>query len=236
MEKQTDAIIRKIRALRARAADAASSEAEAAMAAAKAAELLAKHNLSISEVEIRSEGVDRQYWKTNQTTMPPVFHAGHGIQKLSNTKILHAAGRITVIGSPADTEVALYFLDLVSAACQRCWKTYQSGDDYRRLLERGKSARSIDFAFRKGVAVRLGERLASMAAENVAVTPSSGCAIVPIKNAMVEAFMTAHYGKLGRARLSVGDVSGFTAGMSAAETVSLHRGLGSNNVQRKALT
>src|SRR3546814_13261524 len=148
------AILKKIQALRARAADAASTEGEAEMAARIAADLLAKHNISLSELDVRAEGVKSESWDSGQQTRPVEAYAGHGIDALCKTTHWYTRGTITVVGAPADVATALYFLDIVRAAVRSTWASYQSSESYRVLRDRGKSARAIGFAFRKGVAIR----------------------------------------------------------------------------------
>lgn len=231
-----DNVIRKIKALRARAADAASTEAEAEIAARKAAELLAAHNLSISEVDVRAEGLVRESWNTGQSRIPALFMAGFGIEALCNVKLLAGSGKIDVIGTPADVEVALYFLDLTRNAIWSCWEKYKTGGEYSFLVDySGKSPRVVGNAFRKGVAVRKGERFVKMKPSEPVAT-GDGTNIVLIKGGMIDQFMRDNYkGKLGSFKPGLGDETSFVAGARAANNVAISRGVGSASANRKSL-
>lgn len=232
MTTDLQSILKKIQALRARAADAASTEAEAEIAARKAAELLAQHNIALTEVDVRADGVERQRWDSGQQTRPVEVFAAFGIETLCNVKIWRTGGVITVLGAPADAATALYFFDIVRVAVRSTWATFQRTDTYWRLRERGQSPRAIGSSFRKGVAIRLGERLAAMAKQpsNASVAAglgTGGNALVPLKNQLITAWMRDNNVKLqSGGGTSIGSGSGYAAGRAAAEGVSLARGVG----------
>lgn len=218
-------ILQKIKALRARAEDSASSENEAAMAAKVADELLAKHNIKLSEVDVRADGIVRKYWDSGRETCPVETWSMIGIDKGCNTDSWYCGGVITVVGSPADVETALYYIDLARAAVANCWKTFQQTDEFFRQRERGLTARKIGFSFRKGVAVRLGQRIGKFAETEDRVA-SSANALVPVKNAMIEQWKIDNDIKLAAAsKPSPVSGSAYMAGQRAAESVGLGRGV-----------
>lgn len=224
MSSDLSAILKRIQALRARAADAASTEAEAAIAARKAAELLAAHNISLSELDVRADGIDHQHWDSGQRTRPVEVFALNGVERLGNVKTWRAGGVISLVGAPQDVATALYFVDLVRHACRSTWATYQGTAPYFGQRARGASAREIGRAFRIGVAVRLGERFESMAKEQAAAPATTGRALVPVKNALIHDWMRTNGPKLRSARQTrVG--SGYDDGRRAAEKVGLSRGV-----------
>lgn len=217
-------ILRKIKALRARAADAASSETEAAMAAKKADELLERHNIDLSELDVRADGIVRERWDSGQETCPVATWAMTGIEQGCHVESWYSGGIISVVGSPADVATALYYIDLVNAAVRNCWATYQRSDDFWRQRERGLSARKIGFSFRKGVASRLGERIGAFAKEPERAA-SNSTALVPVKNAMIKTWMAENNVKIGSAKSSPITGTAFDAGKRAGDKVGLGRGI-----------
>lgn len=240
MTKTRDQVIKLIQALRARAADSASTEAEAAIAARKAQQLLEEHNITLTEADVRSEGITKAYWKSGQKTLPVASWAFVGIDKACGTKTTHSRGTLTIYGAPADVEVALYFYDLVSNACYRTWDTFKSTPACEQLLWRA-SAREVGSAFRKGVSVRLGERIGAQADQEVdraqAGHEAEGSALVVVKQALLRQELAKHGLKLentGKGRRTNGS-GGYSAGRSAAEDVGLHKGVGSSRSGHTAL-
>jgi hypothetical protein len=224
------AILKKIRALQARAADAASTEGEAAMAARIAADMLKAHNLTMTDVDVKAAGVERGEWDSGQRTRPVEVFAMHGINALCGVRSWYVGGAITIIGSPADTATALYFLELVRAAVKSTWATFQRSEEYRNLA-RSQSPRSIGASFRRGCVSRLGRRLAEMAAQDKAAEPAGtgSQALVVVKSDMIERYMAEKNVKL-RSRTSARPSSrtGYAAGAAAANGVNLSRGIGSS--------
>lgn len=232
-----DAIIKRIRALRARAADAASTEAEAEIAARKAAQLLNEHNINLSEFDVRADGVHREKWNSGQRTQPVAALATFGIEAACNVRMFYQGGIVSIVGAPADVEVALYYLDLVKAACERCWSTFQRSGQFRALRDGGRSVHSLGFSFRKGVAIRIGERLKAMAAESQRAPESSTSrALVPVKDAMIQQWLHDQKIRLRSGKSTVSDGAGYHAGRDAGDRVSINRGLGSSRTDRLQLT
>lgn len=217
-------IVKKIRALRARAADSASSENEAAMAAKVADELLERHNINLSEVDVRADGVVKERWDSGHKTCPVESWALRGIDKGCNVRSWYQRGVITVVGSPADVETALYYIDLTRVAVIACWDNFQKTEEFWRQRESGQSAREIGFSFRKGVAMRIGARIGKFA-ESPDRSRSSSNALVPVKNALVAAYLDENNIKIYTARASSVDTTALYAGMRAGENVALGRGI-----------
>jgi hypothetical protein len=229
-------IIRKIQALRARAADAASTEAEAAMAARKAQELLDKHNLTLDEAEVRADGVGSQTWDNGGDRAPAVVFALPFICDALNVEHFFTGGRISIVGAPADVEVALYYIDLVENAAWRCWKAFMATPHYRYVRVNGRaSPRKIGIDYRKGVAVRVGDRIRKQASADKASPESSGNALVLVKNQLIDEWM-AKNGIKTKAR-GMGTLSdSFSIGLRDGAAVPISRGVGSSHVARPALS
>lgn len=224
--KSISDILKKIKALRARASDSASTEGEAAMAASKADELLQKHNINLSELDVRAEGVGKVRWDSGQETRPVEVLAMFGIEAGCNVDYWYSGGVISVVGAPADVETALYYIDLVSAAVKNCWNSFQKTSDFLDLREQGYTKRKIGFSFRKGVARRLGERIALFAEADESQSEEKGRnALVPVKNALIKNWLIENDVRPKTNSAFVGNAGGYHAGRAAASNVGLGRGI-----------
>lgn len=215
-------IIDKIKALRARAADAASSEAEAAKAAAVADKLLREHNLSIDDVEVRAAGVVCRVWNPGCRVRSPEGYAASKVAKATGVEAWVAnGGEITFLESPTDVEVSLYYMDLVREASKTCLRAYSKTPEYAGL-KRCFSPRRISRDFRIGVCSRLGERIrdANTVAEQAQPT---GTGIIVVKNALIREWLDDHGLRFRTSRVGA---AANAAGRSAAETVGIGRGVG----------
>ena len=227
-------IIAKIKALRARAADAASSENEAAKAAEVADRLLREHNINLSELDVRAEGVEKSVWGAGRRTRGPEAFAAVKISKATNCKAwVQNGGEIVYLGNPADVEVALYFTDLVSNAAEACLRAYRKTEGYARQ-QHYHSARKIGSDYRVGVCQRLGERILEQA--QVERKPqASGTGLVVVKDALIKQWLqdnTMGF-RTHRSNRSVGGA--YNAGRGDADGVSIGRGVGTRRSGQLAL-
>ena len=228
-------IIRKIKALRARAADAASSEAEAAKAAAVADKLLREHNIDLSELDVRAEGVAKNVWGAGRRTRGPETFAATKIAEATNCKVWCAnGGEIVYLGNPADVEVALYFTDLVSNAAEACLRAYRKTEDYARQ-QHYFSPRKIGADYRIGVCQRLGERILEQV-EAERKPQATGTGLVVVKDALIQQWLKdngmAFRGY--RSNRRVGEA--YNTGRGDADSVSINRGVGMQRTGQMALS
>ena len=212
-------IIDKIKALRARAADAASSEAEAAKAAAVADKLLREHNLSIDDVEVRAAGVVCRVWNPGCRVRGPEGYAASKVAKATGVEVWVAnGGEITFLGSPADVEVSLYYMDLVREASKACLRAYSKTPEYAGL-KHCFSPRRISRDFRIGERIRDDNTVAEQA-------QPTGTGIVVVKNALIREWLEDRGLRFRSGRTSRVGAAANAAGRSAAETVGIGRGVG----------
>lgn len=225
-------IIRKIKALRARAADAASSEAEAAKAAAVADKLLREHNIDLSELDVRAEGVVEAVWGLGKRARGPETYAVTKIAKAAGVKVwCRNGGEIVYLGSPADVEVALYYTDLVDNAAHSCLRAYRKSDDYARQV-RIWSSRKVSSDYRTGVCQRLGERILAQVEGEPSTT---GTGLVVVKDALIRQWMEEHGVRLKDSNRSRRVGEGFGHGRSHADKVGIGIGVGTQRSGRLAI-
>ncbi len=228
-------IIRKIKALRARAADAASSENEAAKAAAVADKLLREHNIDLSELDVRAEGVAKNVWGAGRRTRGPETFAATKIGKATNCKVwCQNGGEIVYLGNPADVEVALYFTDLVSNAAEACLRSYRKTEDYARQ-QHYFSPRKIGADYRIGVCQRLGERILEQV-EVERKPQATGTALVVVKDALIQQWLKDNGMSFKDHRSSRRVGASYNTGRGDADSVSINRGVGVQRTGQMALS
>lgn len=223
-------IIRKIKALRARAADAASSENEAAKAASVADKLLREHNIDLSELDVRAEGVEKGVWGAGKRLRGAECSAAINIAKATDTEAwVQNGGEIVYLGNPADVEVALYYTDLVSNAADACLRQYRKTADYSRQIGYW-SARKVHNDFRKGLCGRVGQRILEQV--QLADVVATGSDLVVVKNALINQWLADAGMKFRqhKSRSRVG--AAHSHGRAAGENVAIGRGIG---VQRSGV-
>lgn len=233
MTNLTD-IIHKIKALRARAADDASSENEAAKAASVAEKLIREHNIDLSELDVRAEGVEKNVWGVGNRARTAPLWAAVQIARANNCDAwVQNGGEVAFLGNPADVEVCLYFMDLVANAANACLKAYQKTDEYQKD-KWYHSARKVAADYRIGVCQRLGERIR---AQYQAVEPTAtGAGLVVVKNSLIEQWKKDHNLQTRSKNRSRQMGASYNAGRGAADGVSIGRGVGTQRTTQLALS
>lgn len=233
MTNLTD-IIRKIKALRARAADDASSENEAAKAAAVAEKLIREHNIDLSELDVRAEGVEKNVWGAGKRTRTAPCFAAVRIGKANNCDVwVQNGGEVCFLGNPADVEVCLYFMDLVANAAEACLRQFRKTAEYS--VQSGYwSPRKVSEDYRVGVCQRLGERIRDQ--YQAAEPTATGAGLVVVKNSLIEQWKRDNgltlRSKNNRSRQVS---SAYGTGRDAADNVSIGRGIGTQRTTQRAL-
>jgi hypothetical protein len=227
-ETQRDAIAHRIRALLAKTVENGCTEEEAITAAQKARDLMDHYRLSMSDVEIQAEPIERiDLDRDYKTQVHPADYCMPGIAKYCGVKMWYSTDdtrvrRLTVFGLKSDVQMARYLYDLIvvclKSEVHSFIRTVKGSD--------GTRTKRAVASFTVGMCGRLNQRLVEMASalDSTAQT-GSGTALVVVKNAVV----TAAFAKLGlkfRGSLSgksVRDVGAYMAGRAAGDRVNLNR-------------
>jgi hypothetical protein len=203
--------------------DNGATEAEALVAAKKAAELLDKHNLTISDLEFKkTEGVIEDF-KMKATRSTTVSKAATIIAEFTDTIVWLSrraeAVYLSYLGAPEDAKVAVYLTDIISRAMKTEWRTY-----------RAANPGAVRGQFINGMAYRLQERLREIKAARNQVS-SDGTALVPLKRDMCAQWLADRGITLGQAKVrrSAEDAASYYAGFDAGDRVQLSDGIESNN-------
>lgn len=169
-----ESIASKIRKLLALSKSSNEHEAAAAAAAAKAQELLALHNLSITEVEIRTSDVLRSAVKTTRRTPVWVWTLAGGICKGFDVEYYKNGDFVVFLGLKKDLEVATWAFEYLYKTIFSCATEYIS-----TVKEEKPKARA---SFSVGMAYRLSQRLV----EQRRVHEITPLALVPVKSALIK--------------------------------------------------
>jgi hypothetical protein len=215
-----------IRALRAKTVENGCTEGEAAEAAAKIAKLLAKHDIDLDEVDLKSSGFAQREWAEDSEICSRLWPIVSEIGKLTSTR---AWGRgpgegdgWTFFGISHEVEIAHYLLDIcVSAMRFELAAVREESKFLRPVIRRRKETGFLD-----GMARRLAERLQQIRLERDAKL-SKG-ALVPVRNALIDQALKDSGIELKKARGGYRDVDllDVLAGTIAGDRVRFDPGIG----------
>lgn len=224
--KERESVLRKVRALLKLTIENGATEAEAMKAAAKAAELMAKHDLCMDDVDVKESGTRHKDHGLDPILRAHITRVADSVAVLVGARFWvdgsgAAATKGTFFGLPHDVEVAGYLLEVCGNAMRRDSAAFLKAMGFN-LLDRRFRERKAD-AFLAGMAERLTERFREMAAAR----KSTGNALVPLKNAVIEEALKSDKADFKRARVGRRDIDplSFLKGREAGDRVGLHAGL-----------
>ncbi|MFA7431441.1 MAG: DUF2786 domain-containing protein [Rhodospirillaceae bacterium] len=218
-----DKLKARLQALRAKTIANGCTEEEALSAAAKVAELLDRHDLSISDLDIAAEPCVRLAVEPNKKQRQAMAACVGAIAEYCDCKVWRekdpkGAVRHVFFGLPASAEMARALHELIDSALQTGWQTHVNTQRFIRHAQDEKTA----FLF--GMAVSVAEKLIAMKADRDAAARSGGGRdLVVVRHAVVDtAFskldLSLREGQPSGKKLAAG---AFDAGRSAGTSVSL---------------
>lgn len=184
-----DALLRRLQALRARTVENGCTEGEALAAAAKVAELLDRHDLSLSDLEIRAAPCERRVYETHLRKRIPLDECVGAIAAFCDCRVWrekNAAGEAAYVffGLEADVEVAHYLTGLVDGAVRTELGNYKNSAEYKSFRHRERHMANASFAL--GMVASIADRLMAMKEERDRANESTGRSLVVVKGAVVE--------------------------------------------------
>lgn len=212
----------RIRALRAKTVENGCTEGEALSAAEKLAQLLADHNMTLDEADLRASPFERHDHVGVGAVGLKLWKVASAIAELTNTRTW-TGGRAaptgnTFLGLSHEVEVAAYML----AICERAMRTETQNlmRTVRHLPHIKQAAKVVPFV--DGMADRLASRIRDM------IPPAmAGTGLIVLRNALIDQEMERQGIELesgGPARRPL-DTAAYRAGLNAGERVPLNRGL-----------
>jgi hypothetical protein len=191
-----DKLTIRIQALRAKTIENGCTEDEALSAAAKVAELLDRHDLSLTDVELRAAPCERRAYETYRKKRIPLDDCIGAIAHFCDCRVWrekNAAGENSYVffGLRSDVEVAHYLAELIDAAVRAELGRFKTSADYRRFRHQDRHLANASFAL--GMVASIADKLVAMKASRDQVNLGTGRALVVVKTAVVD----AEFDKLG---------------------------------------
>lgn len=242
-ENTTKSLIRKIKALLAKTIEQGATEFEAMNAMAKAHELLAKHQLELSDLDIRAEGTEKVTveWDfiKDFLAVNVAKYCECRVWQNSKEKKLH------FLGIKTDAVFADWLILALTDFVTKQEVSFMFSDECTTTGEgtKAKQAKLEINSFVRGCVQRINERLreeiAKRERERCSFSSSSGRDLIPLKNAMITEAMAKLNLNLGRARTTKQqsvDVNSYNIGKRAGENVGFNRPVNRENNERKLLS
>jgi hypothetical protein len=227
MVTDLDKLKARLQALRAKTVANGCTENEALAAAAKVAELLDRHDLELSDLELREEQCEQSVLTTNRKQRQPISACIPAIADYCDCKVWREKdeqGRIRYVffGLRPSLELAHYVHEVVTVAMQTAWQAHARTQRFIRYGDDEKGS----FLF--GMAVSVAERLAAMKAERDEANRSTGRDLVVVRQAIVDAEFARLNLNLRKGRASGKKVApgAFEAGHAAGQAVIIRPGVG----------
>ncbi len=182
----------RIQALRAMTMDNGCTEAEAMAAAAKVAELLDRHDLSLSDVELRESKCERRAYETRRKNRIPLDYSVGAIGRLCDCRVWREKNpegetRYVFFGLPSDVEVAIYLAELIDNSVRSELGRYKTTHAYQRFRHQDRHVANSSFTL--GMAMSIAQKLTDMKAERDAARNLGRRDLVVVKTAVVETEM-----------------------------------------------
>jgi hypothetical protein len=184
-----DRLRARIQGLRAKTTDNGCTEAEALLAAAKVAELLDRHDLSLSDIELRYAPCEQRAFETHRKKRIPLDHCVGAIAAFCDCRVWReknrdGTARFVFFGLGADVEVAHYIAELIDATVRFELGRYKNSADYRQFRHRDRHLANASFAL--GMIASIADQLTVMKAEREVVSHGTGRDLVLLKTAVVD--------------------------------------------------
>lgn len=190
-----DDMIARVQALRARTVERGCTEQEALAAAEKVAELLDRHGLSLSDLEIRNQACEAIIVETSRKRAGALDDCVPTIAAFFDTRVWGETGeqglsRYVFFGLPADVQAARYLYELVERTFETEGAGFRASATY--LDTPAKRRRTATNSFQHGLAHGITDKLMTLreTREN-ALRTSSGRDLVTVKADVVDEEMAA---------------------------------------------
>ncbi len=220
----------RIQGLRAKTTDNGCTEAEALSAAAKVAELLDRHDLSLTDVEIREAPCERREYETHRNKRIPLDDCIGAIADFCDCRVWrekNPAGeaRYVFFGLRSDVEAAHYLTELIDIAVRSELGRYKTTADYQRF--RHKERHMANASFTLGMVASIAAKLTAIKAQRDHANHGAGRDLVVLKGSVIDAELDRLDLKLGTVRRPTRLVSpeAYDAGGAAGAAFAISRAI-----------
>lgn len=222
-----DKLKARIQALRAKTTDNGCTEGEALSAAAKVAELLDRHDLSLTDVEIRDAPCERREYQTHRNKRIPLDDCIGAIASFCDCRVWREkspAGetRYVFFGLRSDIEAAHYLTELIDSAVRAELGRYKTTADYGRFRHQDRHLANASFTL--GMVASIADKLTAMKARRDQANNGAGRDLVLLKASVVDAELEKLDLKLETVRRTGRAVSpkAYAAGGVAGASLAIH--------------
>ena len=221
----------RIQALRAKTIANGCTEDEALSAAAKVAELLDRHDLSLTDVELRAAPCERRVFDTHRKKRIPLDDCIGAIAHFCDCRVWrekNAAGESSYVffGLRSDIEVAHYLAELIDSAVRAELGRFKNSADYGRFRHQERHLANASFSL--GMVASIAERLVAIKAGRDSLNESTGRGLVVLKTAVVDAEFEKLDLKLRtqRSQSRMVSMAAYEAGGAAGAQLTINPGIG----------
>ena len=234
-----DKLKARIQALRAKTTANGCTEDEALSAAAKVAELLDRHDLSLSDVELQTSLCERRVYETHRKKRIPLDDCIGAVAQFCDCRVWrekNAAVEVSYVffGLSADVEVAHYLAELIDGAVRAELGRFKTSADYARFRHQERHLANASFAL--GMVTSIADRLVAMKKSRDQVNERTGRGLVILKTSVVDAEFDKLDMKLRTQRATSRMVStaAYEAGGATGATLPINPGLDGAPPKRSA--
>jgi len=184
-----DKLHARIQALRAKTVANGCTEDEALAAAAKVAELLDRHDLSLSDVELRAEPCAQLAFETPRKKRIPLDGCLGAVAEFCDCRVWRektpdGGVRHVFFGLRADAEAALCLAELIDGTVRAELGRYKTSPAYQRFAHKDRHLANGSFAL--GMIASIADKLGDLKAARDSANRGGGRDLVPVKQAVVE--------------------------------------------------
>lgn len=223
--EKRDSIIKKIQLLKEKTVSNGCSEAEAMSAADKISQLLNEYDLSMSEVELKSQVFQTGELEVDGSIRKPIHDIVATIGIFTDTKVWYNKKDkkfvYSFFGSKNDVDFAHYLFNLLSNSMDFEYKKFQKTAEYKAIG--GRVARS---PFYKGMSVRLSQRLKEMKQTIKNTNDEKGLVLYDKMGLVKQKFNELNIKlKKESKKISISNSDAFYAGKKAADNITINKGV-----------
>jgi hypothetical protein len=222
-----DKLKARIQGLRAKTTENGCTEGEALSAAAKVAELLDRHDLSLSDIEIREAPCERREYETHLKKRVPLDGCIGAIARFCDCRVWRdksptGQARYVFFGHRSDVEVAHYLTEVIDIAVRSELGRFKTSAEYQRFPHRERHLANGSFTM--GMVASIAAKLNAMKAERDQVNQGAGRDLVVLKKAVVDSELEKLNLKLRSTRAPARMVSptAYDAGGAAGASIAIN--------------
>ncbi len=179
----------RIEALRAKTIENGCTESEALSAAQKVAELLDRHDLSLSDIEIRTSECDSRTLETARKNRAPLDLTIGAIAEFCDCKVWRETGpderrRYVFFGLRHDADAANSLAQMISTAIASSTVRYRLTREYQDVPRRHRATATTSFGL--GMAMSISTKLREMKSAREQRSAAAGRDLVVLKSAVID--------------------------------------------------